>query len=156
MATSGYDVLIIGGGPGGSTAATYLAKAGKKVLVLEKERFPRFHIGESLLPYNRRIFEEMGVMPTLQEAGFLPKYGAQFHLGNSAKALKLVFQNGRFTRETTAFQVERAKFDHILLDHARNRGAEVRARECFAHDRGRTRRLILRNGAADRVFGAAL
>jgi FADH2-dependent halogenase len=126
MAKSSYDVLIIGGGPGGSTAATILARAGKRVLVLEKERFPRFHIGESLLPYNRRLFEEIGVMPALEKAGFLPKYGAQFHLGNSTKALKLVFQNGRFTKETTAFQVERARFDHILLNHARSSGAEVR------------------------------
>jgi len=126
MANPGYDVLIIGGGPGGSTAATLLGRAGKRVLVLEKERFPRFHIGESLLPYNRRLFEEIGVMPALEKAGFLPKYGAQFHVGNSAKSLKLVFQNGRFTKETTAFQVERARFDHILLNHARSSGAEVR------------------------------
>ncbi len=121
-----YDVLIIGGGPGGSSAATFLARAGKRVLVLEKEHFPRFHIGESLLPYNRRIFQEMGVLPALEAAGFPVKLGAQFHLGNSSKALKLVFQKGRFTRESAAFQVERATFDDLLLRHARTSGAEIR------------------------------
>ncbi len=121
-----FDAVIIGGGPGGSSAATFLARAGKRVLLLEKERFPRFHIGESLLPYNRRIFHEMGVLPELESAGFPVKLGAQFHLSNSSKALKLTFRNGCFTRETTAFQVERATFDHILLKHAARSGAEVR------------------------------
>lgn len=121
-----FDAIIIGGGPGGSSAATFLAKANRRVLILEKERFPRFHIGESLLPYNRRIFEEMGVLPTLESAGFPIKLGAQFHIGNASKSLKLTFSNGRFTRETMAFQVERAKFDHILLKHAAHCGAEVR------------------------------
>ena len=106
---------MIGGGPGGSAAATLIARAGKRVLVLEKERFPRFHIGESLLPYNRRLFDEMGVLPVLEAAGFPKKFGAQFHLGNASKSLKLVFRNGCFTRETTAFQVERATFDHFAL-----------------------------------------
>lgn len=121
-----YDALIVGGGPGGSAAAAYLARAGKRVLLLEKERFPRFHIGESLLPYNRRIFEEIGIWETLEQAGFPRKTGAQFYIGNGSAHLKFVFRNGRFTEETEIFQVERAVFDNLLLQHARKCGADVR------------------------------
>ncbi len=126
MTENQYDAIVIGGGPGGSSASTFLAQAGKRVLVLEKEKFPRFHIGESLLPYNRILFEQMGVLPTLEAAGLFRKWGAQFHTGNGTKVLKLVFRRGRFTREPSAFQVERAHFDHILLKHAATSGAEVR------------------------------
>jgi flavin-dependent dehydrogenase len=121
-----YDVIVIGGGPGGSCASTYLAKAGRKALVLEKEVFPRFHIGESLLPYSRPMFEELGLTEKIQTECFPKKFGAQFYLGNGSRFQKFVFSNGVFTRETEALQVERATFDHILLKNAREKGADVR------------------------------
>ena len=126
MSSDPYDAVIIGGGPGGSCAATRMALAGRRVLVLEKECFPRFHIGESLLPYNHEIFRELGVLPLLEREGFPIKRGAQFHLGNGSKGTGFIFRQGCFTRHTEAFQVERARFDDLLLRHAAASGAEVR------------------------------
>ncbi len=121
-----FDALIIGGGPGGSSAATYLAKAGKRVLLLEKEQFPRFHIGESLLPYNKQIFDELGITEALENGPFPKKFGAQFHLGDGIRKNKFRFRDGRFTREPQSYQVERAEFDHLLLKHARTCGVDAR------------------------------
>ena len=126
MNSNHYDAVIIGCGPGGSSVATYLSRAGKRVLVLEKEIFPRFHIGESLLPYNQAIFRELGVLPAIEAAGFPRKYGAQFFLGNGSMSTRFIFGKGKYTREPQVFSVERAKFDHILMKHARTTGADVR------------------------------
>ncbi len=124
MNTQTYDEAVIGGGPGGSTVATFLARAGKKVLLLEKEIFPRFHVGESLLPYNVRLFRELDLLPALEAAGFPKKFGAQFELGDGSKSVGFVFRQGKFTREPQAFQVERSRFDHILLKNAQASGVE--------------------------------
>jgi flavin-dependent dehydrogenase len=126
MSSEVYDAIVIGGGPGGSASSSYLARAGRKVLLLEKEVFPRFHIGESLLPYNRRIFQELGLDAALQAEMFPKKYGAQFYIANGSKSVKFVFANGVYTKEKEAIQVERAKFDHILLKNARSKGVDAR------------------------------
>ena len=121
-----YDTIIIGGGPGGSTAGTYLAMAGQKVLVLEKEVFPRFHIGESLLPFGNDVLKETGVWPKIEAAGFQPKYGAEFFVGNGSRWQRFWFARGLVPGYGQTFQVERAQFDQVLLDHAASCGCEVR------------------------------
>jgi len=125
-AENSFDAIVIGGGPGGCSAATYLRRASRRVLVLEKEIFPRFHIGESLLPCNMTLFREMGVLPALEAAGFPTKFGARFELGNGTLGTRFAFRQGKYNREPVAIQVERAVFDHILLKHARASGADVR------------------------------
>lgn len=128
-----WDVIIIGGGPAGSTSATTLAKAGRRVLVLEKSKFPRFHVGESLLPYNRKILDELGVWPKIASSGFMPKRGAQFLMGNGPQKVRLDFSKGSFTEFPESLQVERSRFDDVLLKHSRECGAEVRE-ECTVLD----------------------
>lgn len=120
-----YDAIIIGGGPGGSTAGTALAQAGKRVLILERERFPRFHVGESLIPYGNEEMRALGVWPKLERAGFMPKFGAEFVTGNSTASTRILF--GRYLKSEYAqtFQVERSRFDQLLLDHAAEAGCEV-------------------------------
>lgn len=119
------DVLIVGGGPAGSTVACLLARAGFSVRLLEKERFPRFHIGESLLPYNVPLFKRLGVWERMLEHGFQRKFGGQFVFEPGGETLRLDFQNSLDSDLPMALQVRRAELDHILLDNARQSGAEV-------------------------------
>ena len=119
-----FDVAIIGGGPAGSTAATFLARAGRRVIVLEREKFPRFHIGESLLPYSMPVFERLGIRELLDRT-FLHKHGAELATSCGTRQVRFHFKNGFRLAHTRAYQVDRATFDTLLLDLARASGAEV-------------------------------
>src|SRR3954468_18855523 len=127
-----YDIAIIGGGPAGSTAATFLARKGHKVVVFEKEKFPRFHIGESLLPYSMGTFERLGVRAKLDER-FMPKFGAEIATACGCGVIKNYFSNGLNAKYDKSYQVTRADFDKLLLDHAAENGAEVHEQTTVEH-----------------------
>src|SRR6202022_46780 len=120
-----YDVAIIGGGPAGSTAATLLAQAGRRVIVFEREKFPRFHIGESLLPFSVQTFDRLGVREKLDRT-FMPKFGGEITAACGTKGVKFYFKDGFRSQRDRAYQVTRSEFDKLLLDHSRENGAEVR------------------------------
>jgi flavin-dependent dehydrogenase len=119
------DVVVIGGGPGGSTTATMLARQGWQVLLLERERFPRDHIGESLLPASIPVLEELGVLPAVQEAGFLRKWGATMVWGTDKTPWSWYFRETN-QRYPHSYQVWRPQFDQLLLHNSRAHGVEVR------------------------------
>ena len=124
--SSHYDVLIIGGGPAGCSAASILAEHGHRVLVLEREKFPRYHIGESLIPFCYGPMERLGLVPKMKASGFQKKFSVQFVQPNGRASQPFYFFN-RYDRETIAstWQVLRSEFDLMLMQHARDRGAEI-------------------------------
>ena len=121
-----YDAVIIGAGPAGSTAATLLAQAGLRVLLTEREPFPRFRIGESLLPGGNAILKRLGLWEKMDEAGFIRKYGAEFVSADGASRVHNVFADGLVQGLDYTYQVERCRFDALLLDNAIATGAELR------------------------------
>lgn len=123
--TDRWDAIILGGGPGGSTLAASLARLGRRALVLERERFPRFHIGESLLPRSREVFERLGLDEKL-DALFLRKYGARFLCSSTGRMRTYSFADAFEPKFEFAYQVQRDAFDQLLLRHAAELGAEVR------------------------------
>lgn len=122
--TGNYDAVVIGGGPGGSTTATLLARRGWRVALLERERFPRPHVGESLLPASMPVLEELGVLDQVGAAGFPRKWGATMLWGREPEPWSWYFSETNRTYPH-AYQVWRPTFDKILLDNARAAGVQV-------------------------------
>src|SRR5437899_10084070 len=124
--TENRDVLIIGGGPAGSAAATMLAGHGHKVLLLEREKFPLYHIGESLLPFTFQPLQRLGLIEKMRRSAFVKKYSVQF-ISPSGKASQPFYFYTRYDRDTVAqtWQVLRSEFDALLLKNAREKGVTV-------------------------------
>ena len=138
-----YDAIVAGGGPAGSTTAAFLRKRGRTVLVLERERFPRFHLGESMLPFSNDLFAELGVLEEIDRR-YIHKPGARIIDEASGATFTYYFDTAIRDGRPYAYQVPRADFDQLLLDNARRLGAEVReeaeVREvAFLPDRVRVR-----------------
>jgi len=139
------DVIVIGGGPAGSTAATLLAREGFSVTLLEREKFPRFQIGESLLPYNNDLFDRLGVTDQLVSGDFFPKYGAYFVTGDGQIGYRFRFDRNLPEPYSRSFQVKRADFDHLLLKNAAKNGVDVREESAVvAVDLSRSDRAIVK------------
>ena len=120
------DVIVVGGGPGGSAAAAWLARAGHRVTLFERDQFPRFHIGESLLASVNDVIAAIGAEGLVREASFPHKWGATFMLADGSNERYADFAAAPGVRAPQTWQVPRATFDHLLLRHAAASGADVR------------------------------
>src|SRR5579863_3540682 len=137
------EVLVMGGGPAGSTAATLLARRGRKVILLEKAHHPRFHIGESLLPMNLPLFERLGVLDKVRAMGVF-KPGADFEADNERGYNTFAFNRAIGSSPPHAYQVWRQDFDKMLFDHARATGIDAReGHEVVAVEQFESRRSIV-------------
>ena len=119
------DVLVVGGGPAGAATATLAAQKGRSVILLEKEQFPRFRIGESFMPATWWSFERLGVLEKLRNAGFTRKHSVQFYLKDGRPTQPFYFSEIDPHESSVTWQVDRATFDQLLLDHAAESGVEV-------------------------------
>jgi len=134
-----YDVIVIGGGPAGATASALLAAKGRSVLLLEKEKFPRYHVGESLMPFCWFTLSKLGVLEEMECIAFTRKYSVQFVTPEGKKSQPFYFFQHLDHPAANTWQVERADFDLMLLENAKKAGVEV-------HERTRVER-VLKNDA---------
>ncbi len=167
---SEYDVVVIGGGPAGSTVSTLLADAGLRVGVFERERFPRFHIGESLIPETYWVLKRIGMLPKMQRSHFVKKYSVQFVNASGKLSAPFYFWDNKPHECSQTWQVVRSEFDQMMLDNAREHGAEAhegvhvldvtfegdRATGVTIKDADRTRRPIRATVVVDASGQAAL
>src|SRR5262249_40682763 len=125
MNTSEFDVIVMGGGPAGSTVASILAREGRKVVLFEKEQFPRHHIGESLMTDTYRTFDRMGFLDKLKQSPFVRKYSVQFANSAGKESRPFYFFEANHHESAVTWQVTRAVFDQMLIEHAEEQGATV-------------------------------
>jgi len=121
-----HDVLVIGGGPAGSTVSTLIAQRGYRVAVFERERFPRFHIGESLIPETYWVLKRLNMLPKMQRSRFVRKYSVQFVNASGRESAPFYFHDNRPHECSQTWQVVRSEFDAMMLDNAREHGVDAR------------------------------
>src|SRR6187431_885125 len=126
MKKNSYDAVIIGGGPAGAAAGAVLAEQGHRALILEREKFPRYHIGESLLPFTYYPLQRLGLIDKMRQSAFVKKYSVQF-VSTSGKASQPFYFFNRYDQDVAqTWQVLRSEFDQMLMEHARDKGAVIR------------------------------
>src|SRR5262249_3525837 len=123
--TNDFDVIVMGGGPAGSTVSSILAREGRKVVLFEKEKFPRHHIGESLMTDTFWPFQRMGILEKLKKSPFVRKYSVQFANPKGKESRPFYFFEANHHQSAVTWQVTRAVFDKLLLDHAGEQGAII-------------------------------
>src|SRR5881628_281394 len=119
------DVVVIGGGPAGSTVSTLIAQQGYRVELFERERFPRFHIGESLIPETYWVLRRLNMLPKMQQSPFVKKYSVQFVNAAGKLSAPFYFWDNKPHECSQTWQVVRSEFDKLMLDNAREHGVDV-------------------------------
>src|SRR5262249_3663911 len=125
MNSNTYDAIVMGGGPAGSSVASILSREGRKVVLFEKEQFPRHHIGESLMTDTFWTFRRMGLLEKLKQSPFVRKYSVQFANPQGKESRPFYFFEANHHESAVTWQVTRAVFDQMLIEHAADQGATV-------------------------------